>query len=325
MIAVLAGGVGAARLLMGMVQAIPPTEITAIVNTADDEVINGLHVSPDLDTITYTLAGAIDPTKGWGLGEESWSTMNALERYKTSRPEGSLAANTWFRLGDRDMATHLYRSTRLGEGADLTAVTQEIASSWGLAIRLVPMTNDRVATRLTLAANSFNPGQDQIEISFQEYFVLHRHSIPIASIRYEGASIALANPAAIDAIKQSERIVIAPSNPLLSIGPILELTELKQCLTTRRDDVVAVSPIVNGSAIKGPADHLLTELGCEASVVGIARLYCEFASTLVIDELDAALANKVERCGMKCFVTKTVMDSPEIAATLSRELLKSSF
>lgn len=325
MISVLAGGVGAARLLMGMVQAIPPTEITAIVNTADDEVINGLHVSPDLDTIVYTLAGAIDPTKGWGLGEESWSTMNALERYKTSRPEGSLAANTWFRLGDRDIATHLYRSTRLGEGADLTAVTQEITSSWGLDLRLVPMTNDRVATRLTLAADSSSPGQVQVEISFQEYFVLHRHSVPVASIRYEGASIARANPAAIDALKQSERIVIAPSNPLLSIAPILELAELKQCLITRRDDVVAVSPIVNGSAIKGPADHLLSELGCEPSVVGVARLYSEFASTLVIDELDAALANEVERCGVKCLVTKTVMDSPEIAATLSRELLKSSF
>ncbi|MGK2956845.1 MAG: 2-phospho-L-lactate transferase [Acidimicrobiales bacterium] len=321
MITVLAGGVGAARLLAGLVQVLPPNEITAIVNTADDEIINGLSISPDLDTITYTLAGAIDPQRGWGLGGESWASMDALERYQHSKPAGSKAANTWFRLGDRDIATHLYRSTRLAEGADLTTVTEEIASAWGVKLHLVPMTNDRVATRLTLAANTVKPIDGPMDISFQEYFVKHHHDVAVASLRYDGAGEAGANPIALNALDSSEHIVIAPSNPLLSIAPILAITELKERLVARRNDVVAVSPIVNGAAIKGPADRLLTELGSEPSVVGIARLYEEFASTLIIDESDAHRRTEVEACGMKCVVTKTIMHGPDEAAALARVAL----
>lgn len=324
MITVLAGGVGAARLLAGLVLVLPPAEITAIVNTADDEIIHGLAISPDLDTITYTLAGAIDPARGWGLDGESWAAMDALDRYQPFRPPGSGAANTWFRLGDRDLATHLYRSARLAEGADLTTVTSEIARAWGVQVRLVPMTNDRVATRLTVADSvtddSAADGSGSTEISFQDYFVRLRHGVAVSSLRYDGAAEARPNPIALEAIDRAERILIAPSNPLLSIAPILAPSGMRERLIARREDVVAVSPIVNGAAVKGPADRLLTELGFESSVVGVARLYAELASTLVVDETDAHHRAAVESCGMQCVVTGTVMHTPVDAAALARVL-----
>ncbi|MGC1512030.1 MAG: 2-phospho-L-lactate transferase [Acidimicrobiales bacterium] len=335
MITVLAGGVGAARLLAGLVLVQPADGITAIVNTADDEIIHGLSISPDLDTITYTLAGAIDPARGWGLAGESWAAMDALDRYQPFRPPDSGAANTWFRLGDRDLATHLYRSARLAEGADLTTVTNEIARAWGVQVRLVPMTDDRVATRLTVAAGAAEgsagdgsaagggvaDGGGSTEISFQDYFVRLRHGVAVSSIRYHGADEALPNPIALEAIDRAERILIAPSNPLLSIAPILAPSGMRERLIARRDDVVAVSPIVNGAAVKGPADRLLTELGFEASVVGVARLYAEIASTLVVDETDSHHRAAVEACGMACLVTGTVMRTPVEAAALARVLL----
>ena len=329
MITVLAGGVGAARLLAGLVLVHPPARITAIVNTADDEIIHGLSISPDLDTITYTLAGAIDPARGWGLAGESWAAMDALDRYQPFRPPDSGAADTWFRLGDRDLATHLYRSARLAEGADLTTVTSEIARAWGVQVRLVPMTDDRVATRLTLAAGAADGsaiggtaigGGGSTEISFQDYFVRLRHGVAVSSIRYDGADEARPNPIALEAIDRADRILIAPSNPLLSIAPILAPSRMRERLIARRDDVVAVSPIVNGAAVKGPADRLLTELGFEASVVGVARLYADIASTLVVDATDAHHRSAVEACGMECLVTGTVMHTPVEAAALARVL-----
>lgn len=322
MIAVLSGGVGAARLLAGLVQVVAPDDITAIVNTADDETIHGLSISPDLDTITYSLAGAVDPIRGWGLEGESWTTMEALERYRALRPQGSRAADTWFRLGDRDMATHLYRSARLAEGADLTTVTGEIALAWGVQVRLIPMTDDRVATRLTMqAGQASGPDGDSLEIGFQDYFVRLRHDVVISSLRYDGASRARPNPIALDAIEHAERILIAPSNPLLSIGPILALPGMRERLMARREDVVAVSPIVNGAAVKGPADRLMTELGFESSVVGVAGMYAELASILVVDETDAHRRGAVEACGMRCVATGTVMRSSGHAAMLARFLL----
>lgn len=314
MITVLAGGVGAARLLTGLVQVFTPDEITAIVNTADDEVINGLSVSPDLDTVTYTLAEAIDPTKGWGLIDESWHAMEAMTRYVSVRPAASEAANTWFRLGDRDLATHLYRSTRLAEGATLTTVTDEISRAWNVQVRLLPMTDDRVATRLSLAS------QDAQEVSFQDYFVKRQHSVAISSIRYDGCDTARPNPLALDAIDHAERIIFAPSNPVLSIGPILSLSGMRDRLTTRRKDVVAISPIIDGVALKGPADRLLNELGFESSVVGIARLYSELVSALVIDISDAHHRSAIEACGLRCIVTQTVMRTPSDAALLARTI-----
>jgi LPPG:FO 2-phospho-L-lactate transferase len=301
MIAVLAGGVGAARFLSGLLQVTPPTEVTAIVNTGDDVVIHGLHVSPDLDTVTYTLAGAINPETGWGLAGESWQAMDALERYGDMRPLASNAGATWFRLGDRDLATHLYRTHRLGEGASLSEVTAEIVSAWGLGLRVLPMSDDRVETRVVVSGEG--------EVGFQEYFVGRQHSVAVEAIRLDGVERSKPGPGVLDALGSAASVVIAPSNPIVSIGPILAVPGMRDAVAARRDHVVAVSPIIAGAALKGPADRMLTELGHESSVTGIARLYADIASTLVIDSADADLAGAVEAEGVRCIVAQTVVSA----------------
>jgi LPPG:FO 2-phospho-L-lactate transferase len=302
----LAGGVGAARLLRGLSAVVDPRSITAIVNTGDDTVLHGLYISPDLDTVTYTLAGAVNPETGWGLAGESWTVMESLASYG----KGDLA---WFRLGDRDLGTHLYRTSRLGDGATLSTVTGEITERWGVAVRLLPMTDDRVETRVTVAG--------QGEIGFQDYFVGHRHAVPVESIRFAGAAEARPGPGVIDAIAQAARIVICPSNPIVSIGPLLAVPGLRDALAARRADVVAVSPIVAGAALRGPADHLMAELGHEPSVVGVARLYADVAATLVIDTADAALAGEIATTGVRPVVAPAIMHGPDEAATLARAVL----
>ncbi len=304
MITALAGGVGAARLLRGLVRVVAPSEVTAVVNTADDTVLHGLHISPDLDTVTYTLAGLNDDERGWGLAGETWGAMESLER---------LGGAAWFRLGDHDLATHLYRTQRLSEGATLSEVTAGITGALGVEVRLVPMTDDRVRTRLTLL--------DGAEISFQEYFVARRHAVAVRSVRFEGAESAAPAPGVLDAIAEAEVVVVCPSNPIVSIGPILAVPGLAAALADRRPEVVAVSPIVAGVALKGPADRLMTELGHEATVVGVARAYAEFVGTLVVDDADAALAAEVEACGVRCVVAPTVMHTPAHAADLASLLL----
>lgn len=316
MITVLAGGVGAARYLAGLVQVVDPSKITAVVNTGDDTVLHGLHISPDLDTVTYTLADAIDPERGWGLRSETWRAMEALARFTPQRPSTSTAGGTWFNLGDADLATHLYRTARLGEGAPLSQVTTEIAQAYGVAVQLVPMTDDRVATMVQVIED------DRVaEISFQEYFVQRRHGVPVNAVRFAGCVMATAQSGALHALEHSDTIVIAPSNPLVSIGPIRSIAAYEDLLRRRRDDVVAVSPIVGGAALKGPADRMMTELGHEASVVGVARLYAPICATLVIDDIDAPLADAVRAQGMKCVITSTVMTSPAIAAGVARVTL----
>lgn len=311
MITVLCGGVGAARFLSGLIQVVDPSTVTGVVNTGDDAVINGLAISPDLDTIVYTLAGAIDRDRGWGLGGESWNTMDALGRYAGVRPDGSDAAATWFNLGDRDIATHLYRTTRRAEGATLTAITAEIASAWGLDVRLLPMTDDAVATRLVLPDGS--------DIAFQDYFVRQHHDVEVAGVRFVGE--ASASDAALEAIDDADIVVIAPSNPLVSIGPLRSLPGVDTALAARRDRSVAVSPIVGGRALKGPADRMLVELGHEPTVVGVAHLYRDIAATLVIDPADADLAAAVDEAGMRPVVTPSVMSTPEAAAALASATL----
>jgi LPPG:FO 2-phospho-L-lactate transferase len=300
----LAGGVGAARMLRGLAAVVPPSDITAVVNTGDDTVLHGLHISPDLDTVTYTLAGAVNPATGWGLVDETWAAMAALERY------GGI---TWFRLGDRDLATHLYRTQRLREGATLSEVTAAVASAWGVEVRLLPMTDDRVETRITVA--------DEGELGFQEYFVGRRHAVPMTAVRFEGAEQARPAPGVLEALASATRVVLCPSNPVVSIGPLLAVPGIEQAVAARRDDVVAVSPIVAGAALKGPADRMLRELGHEPTVVGVARMYAPLAATLVVDSADAALAPAVEAEGMRCVVTPTVMRSTEAAAALARAVL----
>jgi LPPG:FO 2-phospho-L-lactate transferase len=304
-VAVLAGGVGAARFLRGLLEVVEPEAVTAVVNVGDDTTLHGLHVSPDLDTVTYTLAGAVNPETGWGLAGETWQAMAALEAY---------GGEAWFRLGDRDIGTHLYRTDRLRAGAPLSAVTAEIAARWGLRLRVLPATDQRLRTMLTLAA-------DGREVDFQTYFVAMQHSAAVSAVRYEGAEQTLPAPGVVEALRAASVVVVAPSNPIVSIGPVMAVPGIRDAVTSRRERVVAVSPIVAGAALKGPADRLLTELGHDASVVGVARLYAPYASTLVIDEQDAALAPQVEAEGLRCVVTDTIMRDPRVAASLARAVV----
>ena len=304
MITALAGGVGAARFLRGLLEVREPRDITAVVNTGDDVVLHGLHVSPDIDTVIYTLAGAVNPDTGWGLAGETWTVMNALEPY------GGL---TWFRLGDRDLATHLYRTQRLGDGATISEVTGELARRWSLDLQVLPMSDAPVDTRLDVEGEG--------EIAFQDYFVRRRHAVTVKAVRYAGAAEAEPAPGVLDAIAGAARVLICPSNPVLSIAPILAVPGVEDAVAARREDVVAVSPIVAGAALKGPADRIMAELGLEATVVGVARLYAPFTGTLVVDEADADLAAAVEAEGLRCVVTPTVMHGVPEAAALAEAVL----
>jgi LPPG:FO 2-phospho-L-lactate transferase len=284
-----------------MVRAVPPASVTAVVNTGDDMVLHGLAISPDLDTVTYTVAGAIDPERGWGLRDETWQAMATLERY---------GGATWFGLGDRDLGTHLYRTQRQAEGAPLSTVTGEIARAWGLELTVLPVTDDPLRTMITLA----DTGE---EIGFQDYFVARRHAVPVKGVRVAGAPEARPAPGVLDAIAGAGTVVVAPSNPIVSIGPVLAVPGVQEAVEARRDTVVAISPLVGGRALKGPADRLLRELGHEKSVVGVARLYAPFTGTLVIDEADADRADEVRAEGLRCVVTDTIMRDPAAAAALS--------
>jgi len=315
MITVVSGGVGAARFLRALLEIVPAGEVAAVVNTADDTVMHGLSISPDIDTITYTLAGATDDVRGWGMRDETWRAMEALQRFVTVRPDGSSAAPTWFNLGDQDIATHFYRTARLAEGATLTEVTAEICAAFGVEVALLPMSHDRVETRVTLAVV---PGE---EVGFQEYFVKLRHDVPVQSVRFAGADVASLTDPARHALTDADTVVIAPSNPLVSIGPLRAIRGVDEVLSARRDTVVAVSPIIGGAALKGPADRMLVELSHEQSVVGVARLYAKIASALVIDPVDADLADAVEAAGMRAIVVPSIMSTPEVSATLARATL----
>jgi LPPG:FO 2-phospho-L-lactate transferase len=299
-ITVVCGGVGAARLLAGLVQVVDPAEIVAIGNTGDDLVLHGLSISPDLDTITYTLAGEVNPETGWGRRGESWSAMAALEQ---------LGGPSWFRLGDRDLGTHLFRTGRLAAGGSLTEVTAEIATAFGLGLTLLPMSDDPVRTRLELVS-----GED---VSFQEYFVRLQHDVAVRTVRFDGADAAHPAPGVLEALEDAARIVIAPSNPVVSIGPVLAVPGIRAILRRRRADVTAISPIVGGAALKGPADRLLRELGAESSAAGVAAWLADVAATLIIDEVDRDLASEITRLGVAARVTETVMRTPALAAALA--------
>lgn len=297
-------------MLRGLVAVADPSTVTAVVNTGDDTVMHGLCICPDLDTVTYTLADQINPETGWGLVGETWSAMESLRAYSGGRLG-------WFNLGDRDLGTHLYRTSRLAEGATLTQITSEITARWGLGIRLLPMTDDRVETRVVVDGE----GGTTEEIGFQEYFVGRHHDVAVRQIRLAGVQEALAAPGVLDSIDGADRIVICPSNPIVSIGPVLATGGIGEAVAARRDATVAVSPIIAGKALKGPADRMLTELGHEASVVGVARLWARYAATLVIDEADAERADEVAAEGVRVVVTPTIMSSPDASASLARAVL----
>jgi LPPG:FO 2-phospho-L-lactate transferase len=252
----------------------------------------------------YTLADAINPETGWGLAGESWHVMEAL---------GMLGGVTWFNLGDKDLATHCYRTQRLSEGAPLGTVTAELAERFGVGIRLVPVTDDPLRTRVLLEVGT--------EVGFQEYFVKLHHDVAVRQVRFDGAEDARPGPGVLDAISEASIVVVCPSNPVVSIDPVLAVPGVAEALTDRRDRTVAISPIVAGAALKGPADRLLTEMGFESSVVGVARWYARFVSTLVVDEADAALAPAIEAEGVHCVVAPTIMSDVARSAVLARVVL----
>ncbi|HEY7438742.1 MAG TPA: 2-phospho-L-lactate transferase [Acidimicrobiia bacterium] len=308
MLVALAGGVGAARFLRGLVREVPPADITVIVNTGDDDVFHGLRVCPDLDTVTYTLAGAEHPEQGWGLAGETFAVMDAIERY---------GQDTWFRLGDRDLATHLYRTQRLGAGATLSQVTAEITAAWAVGPRLLPMSDDPVATRVSVR----RPDGTTAVLAMQEWFVRERGDAPVVAVDFDGASEAGPAPGVLEAIAAAETIVVCPSNPVISIGPILAVPGVRDALVRRRDRVVGVSPIIKGAPVKGPADRLMAPLGIEVSCVGVARSYAPFCGTLVIDSGDAERAPEVAAAGVQPVVADTLMTDARVAAALARQTL----
>jgi LPPG:FO 2-phospho-L-lactate transferase len=323
-VAVIAGGVGAARFLRAIRLFDSSLRVTALVNTGDDTVVNGLHVSPDLDTVVYTLADAIDPRRGWGQRDESWTTMQSLHRYAAVREATSEAPNDWFNIGDRDLALHLYRTARLAEGARLSQVTKEIARAWNVPFDVVPMSDDRVATQVTLAddATSFDNRHYRRgeTISFQEYFVRLRHDVAISHVEFAG--IETAQPNGLDLLDSPRFVVIAPSNPIVSIGPIRALRGVNDALSRRRHSVVGISPIIGGAALKGPADRMLRELGMEPSAIGVARLYADVCGVFVIDRVDAELAPMIEQLGMRCIVAETVMSNDDTARQLAAHVIE---
>lgn len=307
----LAGGVGGAKLARGLMAALGSAasdELHVIVNTGDDFSLYGLHISPDIDTVLYTLAGIANLATGWGIAGDTAAALDQL---------GKLGAETWFWLGDRDLATHLLRTAALRQGATLSQVTADLAHRLGLPtnVHIVPMTDDQVGTEI-LAPDGW--------LAFQEYFVRRRQSDPVLDVRFDGVDSARPSPGALAAVQNASLIVFCPSNPIVSIGPILALPDLRAVLAGRAGQCprVAVSPIIGGRALKGPADRMLAGLGHEVSALGVARLYVGLIDLFVLDELDGALAPAIVELGMRPLVTKTIMSTPEdsrdLALTIAR-------
>jgi LPPG:FO 2-phospho-L-lactate transferase len=300
----LAGGVGAARFLRGLTGAVDPSTLTIIGNTGDDAVFHGLHVSPDLDIVTYTLAGFVNPETGWGVRGDTTHALGHM---------AALGVDTWFLLGDKDLGTHLARTTWMAEGLPLSGVTERIRRALGVEATIIPVSDDPVRTTIVTAAG--------IVREFQEYFVRHGHSEDVSAVRFEGADRAQPAPGVIEAIEAADVIVVCPSNPVVSIGPILAVPGIRQALTRQRESVVGISPIVEGSALKGPAARLIPLTGAEVSASGVASLYSDFCATFIVDRRDPGEAAKVESLGMRAAVLETVMETPEIAQALAAAVL----
>jgi len=305
MIIALAGGVGGAKLAHGLAAVLPPEELQLVVNTGDDFEHLGLRICPDLDTVMYTLAGRANPETGWGLAGETWRFMAALQQ---------LGGETWFRLGDQDLATHVHRSARLAAGETLSQVTAQLCRAMGLAHPVAPMADEPVRTMVRTADG---------ELGFQDYFVRRQCRPEVLGLRYAGAGEARPSPAFTRALRTPHlrAIVVCPSNPYLSIAPLLALPGMREQLRQAGVPVIAVSPIVGGAAIKGPAAKIMRELGLEASALGVARHYGPLIDACVLDHADAALAPAVQALGMAPLVTATVMHSLADRIRLAQEVL----
>jgi LPPG:FO 2-phospho-L-lactate transferase len=303
-IAALAGGVGASKLLLGLYDVCDPDSITAVVNTGDDIVIHGLKISPDLDIVTYTLAGIVDVAKGWGFRGETFHLLKRL---------AVLGRGNWFNLGDRDLATHIHRTALLTEGKSLSDAAESIRAALGVKARILPMSDQPVPTIIET---------DEGVLHFQEYLVKRRTEPVVRGIRFDGVEASRPAPGVLEAIRAADRIVICPSNPLISIGPILAVPGIREALRERRKDVVAVCPIVGGKSLKGPSDKMLAQLGYEASAQGVAKLYADFSGTFVIDPADQAQEQTICAIGMNVAVIPTVMTTRGDKRKLARALLR---
>jgi LPPG:FO 2-phospho-L-lactate transferase len=299
----LAGGTGAARLLRGLAACLGRAALTVVGNTGDDTEVWGLHVSPDLDTITYALSGRLDAGRGWGLAGETFRCLEAM---------AELGEETWFNLGDRDLATHLVRTRALRAGVPLSAVTARLVARLGAGVRVLPMSDDRVRTRIRTPDGW---------LSFQEYFVRDKALVEVLDVDYEGAAAAQPAPGVADAIAGADLVVVCPSNPVTSVGPILAVPGIVAALRDTRAPVVGVSPIVGGAAVSGPAAALMRARGLPVSPAGVAAAYAPWLRTLLIDERDRALAGEVERAGARPVLADILMPAPERETALARAVL----
>lgn len=299
----LAGGVGGAKLADGLYRGLPPDTLTIIGNTADDLELFGVHISPDLDTVMYTLAGLANPATGWGVVNDTFTTLGMLEQY---------GEDVWFRLGDADFATHLKRTAGLRAGKRLTEITASLTESLGIRARLLPMCDERVGTEVETPEGWRD---------FQDYFVRRRHEDRVTAVRFTGIEAARMTPEIADALGTADVIVFCPSNPLVSIGPILAVPGLRDALIASPAVKIAVSPIVGGKALKGPADRMLAEQGMEVSAYGVATGYVGLLDAMTIDTLDAADAPRIEALGMATQVAQTVMQSTNDREQLARDVL----
>ncbi len=304
-IVALAGGVGAARFLRGLVRVVEPEQVTAIINTGDDRNFYGVHVSPDVDIVTYSLAGQVDPERGFGLEGDRFEVIQAL---------GALGHETWFRLGDRDFATCQHRTLRLAEGTGLAAVTDEIRRAFGVRTRLLPMSEDPCPSIIVLGAGR--------RLHFEEYMVRDGAPSDVEAVDLSAAARATSGPGVIEALRGAGTILVCPSNPVVSIGPILAVPGVRETIAKSRAPVVAVSPIVAGAPVKGPADALLRGVGSEVSARGVARIYADFADGYVLDQRDRAEVADVEALGIRAVCVDTLMRNPNVAAALARSALE---
>lgn len=300
-VAVLAGGVGAARFLRGVVRAMPSERVTAIVNTGDDRLFYGVHVSPDLDIVSYTLAGRVDPERGFGLAGDRFTLVERL---------AALGHETWFRLGDADFAFCLHRSLRLAEGAGLDEVADELRREQGLALRILPMSNDPCPTFIELS--------DRRRVHFEEYLVRDGASSEVRGVDLSAAATARPAPGVVAAIEAAELVLVCPSNPVVSIGPILAVPGIRAALDCARAPVVAVSPIIGDAPVKGPATPLLRALGVEVSAVGVAHFYRDWIDGFVCDERDRERLPEIEALGLRARALDTLMVEPAVAERVAR-------
>jgi LPPG:FO 2-phospho-L-lactate transferase len=311
-ICVIAGGVGSARLCTGLVRAAHPADITVIANIADDEVMRGLHISPDVDSILYHLAGLTYWERGWGMDKESF-VANDRYRELASRLEVDSDLQEWFALGDRDLATHMLRTRLLDEGHTLGYAIDALRRAMGIEATVLPASDNRVRTKVETTSSE--------HLDFQTYFVRRQQDEDIASVVYEGAESAAPAPGVIEAMEQAEVLLIGPSNPILSVEPILAVPRIRETITSSSAARIAVSPIIGGKALKGPADRLLDSLGHEASAAGVARYYGDLIDTFVLDGTDEALAGEIKELGLRPIVCDTIMSSPEAAGRLAATIL----